>query len=99
MGWGKSTFSRLAVCRMLYELSCLKDPEKDNSKVTPNIYKKLIDSKDIVINNFRIICLKNDVDLKIVNVKYDVPKLQDFLLSYKCNQMANRLQEFEVGND
>jgi len=28
IGWGKSTFAEIATCRMLYEISCLRDPQK-----------------------------------------------------------------------
>lgn len=28
IGWGKSTFAEIAMCRMLYEISCLRDPQK-----------------------------------------------------------------------
>lgn len=28
IGWGKSTFAEIAICRMLYEVSCLKDPQR-----------------------------------------------------------------------
>jgi hypothetical protein len=28
IGWGKSTFAEIAMCRMLYEISCLRDPQR-----------------------------------------------------------------------
>lgn len=28
IGWGKSTFAEIAQCRMLYEISCLRDPQR-----------------------------------------------------------------------
>lgn len=28
IGWGKSTFAEISLCRMLYEISCLRDPQR-----------------------------------------------------------------------
>lgn len=28
IGWGKNTFSGIAICRMVYEMSCLRDPQR-----------------------------------------------------------------------
>jgi hypothetical protein len=28
IGWGKNTFSGVAICRMVYEMSCLRDPQE-----------------------------------------------------------------------
>lgn len=59
IGWGKSTFAELALVRMVYEVACLKNPQKmyglaDNSVIAfVNVSVNLAQAKNVVFTGVK----------------------------------------------
>jgi hypothetical protein len=85
IGWGKTFFSNLAICRMLYEISCLRNPQKSygqsenqqiaivNYHVTEKMAKKVVFTGVVAM----LVCspyFKEHFDPKITSSEIRFPK-------------------------